>query len=85
MQDPELEAEIQVAAYFLANAGHSYEELCWMLAERQLKLEQSDVSEAQIRARSKEIFNAFNSYDNLCWLIAEVDVLKNKGYFDKTT
>jgi len=83
MYDPDLEAQIKVAAYFISNKGYSYNELCWMLAERQLTLEKgSTFSEADAKERAKEIFNSFNSYETLCWLIAKLDILKKEKFFN---
>ena len=42
MHDPNLDAQIKVAAYFLAKKNLSYDQLCWMLAEKQLALEKKE-------------------------------------------
>ena len=80
----DLEAQIQVAAYFLANSNHSYSELCWMLAERQLKIENdvNFVADTDIKKKAEEIFYSGAIADKLCWLIAELDILVKEGYFD---
>ncbi len=80
----DLEAQIQVAAYFLAQKKHTYAELCWMLAERQLKIEKNvkNVPDDEIRKKAETIFYSGIHYDKLVWLIAEVDILVKDGYFN---
>jgi hypothetical protein len=80
----DLEAQIQVAAYFCAQKNHSYNDLCYMLAERLLKIDLGvkNVPEEEIRKKAEKIFYSGIHYDKLCWLIAEIDVIVEKGYFD---
>ena len=80
----ELEAQIQVAAYFLAQKKNTYAELCWMLAERQLKIEKNvkNVPHEEIKNKAEQIFYSGVHYDKLCWLIAELDILVKEGYFN---
>jgi len=80
----DLEAQIQVAAYFLAQKNHSYSELCWMLAERQLQIEQNikNISQEEIKKKAEQIFYSGVHYDKLCWLIAELDILVKEGHFE---
>lgn len=68
---------VNVAAYFLAEKGHTYDKLCWMLAERQLFI-QKDPGYNQadrIREKSAEIFFSGPNYDVLCYLISEIDIM----------
>ncbi|MHA1987581.1 MAG: hypothetical protein ACW98D_13160, partial [Promethearchaeota archaeon] len=49
---------VNIAAYFLAEKGYTYDKLCWMLAERQL-FTQKDPNynqENRIREKAAEIF-----------------------------
>ena len=80
----ELEAKIKVAAYFWAQKNHSYNDLCWMLAERLLKIELGlkNILEEEIRKKAEVIFYSGIHYDKLCWLIAEIDVIMEEGFFD---
>jgi hypothetical protein len=70
-------SHVNVAAYFLAEKGHTYDKLCWMLAERQL-IVQSDPSYNQVdrvREKAAEIFFSGPTYDVLCYLISEIDLI----------
>ena len=77
-----LKEDINVAAYFLSQNELSYDELCWMLAEKQLIIQKGDenVTENDIRQKAEEIFNSSCSYDELCWLISELSILVDKKY-----
>ncbi|MHA1468429.1 MAG: hypothetical protein ACTSP6_10195 [Promethearchaeota archaeon] len=81
--DPDLEAEITLEAYKLAQEKKSYEELCRILAETQLSLIQikSKPSEKEIAKKATEIHNSSSTYEELCWLIAELSKLKEKEAF----
>ena len=80
----DLEAQIQVAAYFIAQKKLSYSDLCWMLAETQLKIEREEkiIPYDDIKQKAESIFYSGVHYDKLCWLIAELDILVKEGYFD---
>jgi hypothetical protein len=80
----ELEAKIKVAAYFWAQKNLSYNDLCWILAERLLKIEGGvkSVPEDDLKKKSEVVFYSGIHYDKLCWLIAEIDVIVEEGYFD---
>ncbi len=74
-------SHINVAAYFLAQKGYSYDRLCWMLAQRQL-LVQGDSrynQEDRIREKAAEIFFSGPNYDVLCYLISEIDIMMKLG------
>ena len=75
---------ISVAAYFLSQNELSYNELCWMLAEKQLVIQKGDknVTENDIRNKAAQIFRVNLSYDELCWLIAELNILVDKKYLE---
>ncbi len=81
--DPDLEAEITLEAYKVAQEKKSYEELCRILAETQLSLIKikSKPSEKEIAKKTTEIHNSSSTYEELCWLIAELSKLKEKEAF----
>ncbi len=67
-------------AYFISLNQLSYDELCWLLAERTLSLSKGyeNVSQDEIRELAKNINGAGSSYDELCWLNAEMQILHRK-------
>ncbi len=81
--DPDLEAEITLEAYKVAQEKKSYEELCKILAETQLSLIKirSKPSEKEIAKKATEIHNSSSTYEELCWLIAELRKLKEQEAF----
>ncbi len=81
--DDDTKHAISVAAYLFAEKGIPFDDLCWMLAERQLYLQNDfqKVDENSIAQRAAEIYYTSPSYDILCWLISEVDLtLKRANY-----
>ena len=68
---------IRVTAYFISQNQLSYNELCWMLAEKQLIIQKGDnnVTNDDIRKKAEEVFRSSCTYDELCWLIAELKIL----------
>jgi len=80
MNDKEV-SHVNVAAYYLAQKGYTYDKLCWMLAQRQL-LVQRDPNynhEGRIRERAAEIFFSGPTYDVICYLISEIDIMMKLG------
>ncbi|MFW9894411.1 MAG: hypothetical protein ACFFDB_12490 [Promethearchaeota archaeon] len=73
--------QINVAAYFLAQKNYTYDKLCYMLAERQLRAQRDAQYNQELRKREKaaEIFFSSPQYDVLCWLISEFDILFKLG------
>ncbi|MHA2036062.1 MAG: hypothetical protein ACW972_04685 [Promethearchaeota archaeon] len=70
-------SHVNIAAYYLAEKGYTYDKLCWMLAERQL-IAQRDPGYNQkdrIREKAAEIFYSRPNYDVLCYLISEIDIM----------
>ncbi len=69
-------SQVNVAAYYLAQKGYTYDKLCWMLAERQLFLQRDPnyKNESKIKEKAAEIFFSGPTYDVLCYLISEVDI-----------
>jgi hypothetical protein len=81
--DDDTKQEISVAAYLFAEKRIPFNDLCWMLAERQLYLQNNfqRVDENFISQRAAEIYYTSPSYDILCWLISEIDLtLKRANY-----
>ncbi|MFW9829429.1 MAG: hypothetical protein ACFFEY_17780 [Candidatus Thorarchaeota archaeon] len=76
-----LREEINVAAYYLSKKNYTYDKLCWMLAERQLILDNDPKYNQDQRKREKaaEIYFQGLHYDLIVWLIAEFDILKSLG------
>ncbi|MFX1328925.1 MAG: hypothetical protein ACFE91_12425 [Promethearchaeota archaeon] len=76
--DPDLEAEITLAAHKLTQENHLYEDLCRKLAELQLSFLKKNLTEQEIKKKTEEIYKSSSSYDELCWLIAELSKLREK-------
>ncbi len=75
--DNENISQVNVAAYYLAEKGYTYDRLCWMLAERQLIIQRDPAynQEGRIREKAAEIFHSGPTYDILCYLISEIDIM----------
>ncbi|MFX1276796.1 MAG: hypothetical protein ACFFBP_15925 [Promethearchaeota archaeon] len=75
--EKDFETLVREEAYFISLNELSFDELCWLLAERKLSIEKgySNVSEEDIRKLAEEIHHSGLSYDELCWLNAEVIVI----------
>jgi hypothetical protein len=80
MSESDLKQQIGIAAYFLAQKNIPFDTLCWMLAERQLYVQNNfqKVAEAYIRQKAAEIYLSDPAYDILCWLISEIDLYLKK-------
>jgi hypothetical protein len=74
-------SQVNVAAYYLAQKGHTYDQLCWMLSKRQLFIERDPNYNQEVRIREKaaEIFFSGPTYDILCYLISEIDIRMKEG------
>lgn len=82
----DIKQDISVAAYYLAEKGNSYDNLCWMLAERQLYLQNNfqKADQNSIKELAVKIYQTNPTYNVLCWLISEIDLLlKAKELRDK--
>ena len=79
----DIKHDISVAAYFLAEKEMKFDDLCWMLAERQLYLQNNfqNVDQNSIKQRATKIYQTSPAYDVICWLISEVDFLLKRNYF----
>ncbi|MFX1394987.1 MAG: hypothetical protein ACFFAH_15650 [Promethearchaeota archaeon] len=82
--DEDLKEMIRVAAYFISQNQLSYNELCWMLAEKQLIIQKGDdnVTENDIQKKAEEVFRSSCTYDELCWLIAELKIFTEEKYLE---
>ena len=71
---------VEKEAYFISLNQLAYDELVWLLAERELSLNKGyeNVTEEEIRKLAEEIHGHNLDYDELCWLNAEMKVLHEK-------
>jgi len=78
--NPDLEAEITIAANDLSKKKESYEDLCKTLAQLQLELLKGSkkTSKDEIQIKTQEIFKSSSTYEELCWLIAQLKTLVKK-------
>ncbi len=74
-------SHVNIAAYYLAQKGYTYDKLCWMLAERKLLIQRDQRynQDDRIREKAAEIFFSGPDYDVLCYLISEIDILMKLG------
>ena len=72
-----LESQIREAAYYLSLDNYSYDDLCWMLAEKILKTYRMPSIE-DTKKKAEEVFRSSCSYDELCWLNAELEISMKK-------
>ena len=77
-----LESQIREAAYYLSLDNYSYDDLCWMLAEKILKTHRMPSIE-DTKEKAEEVFRSSCTYDELCWLNAEIELLLNQEYLVK--
>ncbi|KKM83200.1 hypothetical protein LCGC14_1311810 [marine sediment metagenome] len=82
MGEPDFKIQIQEAAYFLSLKGYSYNDLCWILAEKIQKINLDIPSIEDIKKKAEEVFNSSCTYDELCWLNSEMDILIKKSYLE---
>lgn len=80
-EEDSFEDMVRVAAYFISENQLTYDELCWVLAERQLSLQRGDenVSKEDVKSKAEQVFQSSCTYDELCWLIGEVTVILQKN------
>ena len=72
----EVTHQIKDEAYWLSTRKQTYDELCWFLAERQLKFlnKGKAPSKDEIKKKAEEVNKSKKSYAELCWFIAKFDV-----------
>ena len=78
-----LENQIRQAAYYLSLDNYSYNDLCWMLAEKILKYTVRMASIEDTKKKAEQVFRSSCTYDELCWLNADMDLLIRKEYLKK--
>ena len=73
--------KINVAAYYLAKKNYAFDKLCWLLSERQLRVQKDPRYNqgGRVKERAAEIFFSAPPYDVICYLIAEIDILIKLG------
>lgn len=77
-----LESQIKEAAYYLSLDNYSYDDLCWMLAEKILKTHRMPSIE-DTKKKAEQVFRSSCTYDELCWLNAEIELLLSEEYLVK--
>jgi len=82
--NPDLEAEITIAANDLTKKKKSYKDLCKTLAQLQLELLKGSkkTTKDEIQKKTQEIFKSSSTYEELCWLIAQLNTLDKKKSLD---
>ena len=84
-EESDLKTQVREAAYYLSLNKYSYDDLCWMLAEKIQKMSLDLPSIEDIKQKAEEVFHSSCSYDELCWLNAELDFLIRKSFLEKKT
>lgn len=82
-EELDLKTQVKEAAYFLSLDKYSYDDLCWMLAEKIQKMNIDMPSIEEIKQKAEQVFNSSCTYDELCWLNAEMDFLIKKSFLEK--
>ncbi|MFW9827936.1 MAG: hypothetical protein ACFFEY_10105 [Candidatus Thorarchaeota archaeon] len=82
-EEIDFEAYTREAAYYLSLKGYTYDELCWLLAEKIQKMNLDMPSIADIKRKAEEVFNSSCTYDELSWLNAEIDTLTKRRLIEK--
>ena len=83
LKKTDLKNQVKEAAYYLSQNGYTYDELCWLLAERIQKTNLEMPSIEDIRKKAEEVFNSGCNYDELCWLISEMDILTRQSLLEE--
>ncbi len=83
-EEPDFKTHVKETAYFLSLDRYSYDELCWMLAEKIQNMTLDMPSIEDIKRKAEQVFNSSCTYDELCWLNAEMDLLIKKSFLEKT-
>lgn len=83
VEESDLKTFVKEAAYFLSLNKYSYNDLCWMLAEKIQKMSINLPTIEDIKKKAEEVFRSSCSYDELCWLNAEMDFLIKKSFLEE--
>ena len=78
-EESDLKNQVRELAYFLSLKKYSYNDLCWILAEKIQKMNLEMPSIEDIKQKAEEVFDSSCTYDELCWLNAEMDLLTKKS------
>ncbi|MFX0043028.1 MAG: hypothetical protein ACFE8L_08960 [Candidatus Hodarchaeota archaeon] len=75
-KEVDINEQINVAAYYLSQRKYTYDNLCWMLAERELLAHRDPrlKNKERVREKAAEIYFRKIPYDILVWLISEHDI-----------
>ncbi len=78
--EPDLEAELTLAAHELSQKNKPYKELCKMLAKLQLSIVigKKAPTKRELEKKTEEIFKSSSTYEELCWLIVNLNKIKEK-------
>jgi len=82
-EESDFKRQIKEAAYYFSLKGYTYDELCWILAEKIQKINLDMPSIENIRKKAEQVFNSSCTYDELCWLNAEMDILTEKSFLER--
>lgn len=82
-EEPDLKTQIKEAAYYLSLDEYTYDQLCWLLAEKIQKVNLDMPSIEDIKRKAEEVFNSSCTYDELCWLNAEMEILTRRSFLEE--
>ena len=82
-EESDFKRQIKEAAYYFSLKGYTYDELCWILAEKIQKINLDMPSIENIRKKAEQVFSSSCTYDELCWLNAEMDILTEKSFLER--
>ncbi len=82
-EEPDFKTQIREAAYYFSLKKYTYDELCWILAEKIQKINLDMPSIEDIKRKAEQVFNSSCTYDELCWLISELDILTKENQIEK--
>ncbi|MFX1417958.1 MAG: hypothetical protein ACFE9N_03440 [Promethearchaeota archaeon] len=82
-EEPDLKSQIREGAYYLSLKKYTYDELCWILAEKIQKINLDMPSIEDIKKKAEQVFNSSCTYDELCWLNSEMDILTKKSFLEQ--
>ena len=85
VEEPDLKTQVKEAAYYLSLKKYTYDQLCWMLAEKIQKMNLDLPSIEDINQKAEEVFRSGCTYDELCWLNSEMDFLIKKSFLERET
>jgi hypothetical protein len=83
LEEPDFKTQIKEAAYYLSLDEYTYDQLCWILAEKIQKINLEMPSIEEIKEKAEQVFSSSCTYDELCWLNAEMDILTRKSFLEK--